>query len=269
MSYTHPAQSIIPFGQNKVPVENEHIKRILLIGQSGHGKTTSAMKDFKGKIVYADGENNVPPEFSSREDILYLPFHDTSWVKKNFPAAPNVTKAFLGFLDFSGPVRQLTSEYLFVTDSLSWLADELNVYLTSITPKSKNTGEDNGHWYWREWAQYWSDLCSRIKRLQCSFVLTAHEHELLETDTGKLQGYRWWLPGKQFTPRLPQFFTDVFRQIRRQKGDAYEYVWQIMGTSQFPAAKTTMRVSKPEVPATWKSFEDYAVGKLTTTTTTK
>ena len=146
MSYIHPAQAIIPFGQNKVPVENEHIKRILLIGQSGHGKTTSAMKDFKGKIVYADGENNVPPEFSSREDILYLPFHDTSWVKKNFPAAPNVTKAFLGFLDFSGPVRQLTSEYLFVTDSLSWLADELNVYLTSITPKSKNTGEDNGHW---------------------------------------------------------------------------------------------------------------------------
>ena len=269
MSYIHPAQAIIPFGQSKVSTESSKIKRIFIVGQSGHGKSTSAFKDPPGSCVYVDGENNAPPEFSTRSDILYLPFHDLAWVKKNFSAAPTVTHALMAFLDFEGPARKLPPETVLLIDSLSWIADELNNRLNVSKPKSSTTGNDDGYWYWKEWAQYWSDLCSRIKRLPCNVVLTAHEHELLDTDTGKLLGYRWRLPGKQYSMRIPQFFTDVFRQIRRQKGDAYEYVWQIMGTSQFPAAKTTMHVSKPEVPATWKSFEDYAVGKLTTTTTTK
>ena len=88
MSYIHPAQAIIPFGQNKVSTESSKIKRVFIVGQSGHGKSTSAFKDPPGSCVYVDGENNAPPEFSTRSDILYLPFHDLAWVKKNFSAAP-------------------------------------------------------------------------------------------------------------------------------------------------------------------------------------
>ena len=69
MSYIHPAQAIIPFGQNKVSTESSKIKRIFIVGQSGHGKSTSAFKDPPGSCVYVDGENNAPPEFSTRSDI--------------------------------------------------------------------------------------------------------------------------------------------------------------------------------------------------------
>ena len=48
MSYIHPAQAIIPFGQSKVSTESSKIKRIFIVGQSGHGKSTSAFKDPPG-----------------------------------------------------------------------------------------------------------------------------------------------------------------------------------------------------------------------------
>jgi len=151
MSYTHPAQAIIPFGQNKVSTESSKIKRIFIVGQSGHGKSTSAFKDPPGSCVYVDGENNAPPEFSTRSDILYLPFHDLAWVKKNFSAAPTVTHALMAFLDFEGPARKLPPETVLLIDSLSWIADELNNRLNVSKPKSSTTGNDDGYWYWKEW----------------------------------------------------------------------------------------------------------------------
>lgn len=260
MQIQHPSQLIPAYARKATEEKEEVLKRILLIGRSGHGKTTSSCLGTKN-IMIADAENNIPPELLAREDIYILPFHDPDWIKKAFPGSANAWDAMMRYIEFDGDGRKLTQDWTLVLDSLSAFSDILEAKLTPLIPKGQSDKE-NGFWFWKEWAKNLADFCGRIKRLQCNVVLTTHEHELIEVDTGKVLAVRWWLPGQQFTPRIPQFFTDVFRQIRKLKPGAagvtsvnYEYVWQINATTQFPSAKTTIKSKLLEVPATWESFK--------------
>lgn len=274
---THPTQLIPAYAKKASEEQKELAKRILLIGRSGHGKSTAACAGVKGPVIIADAENNVPPELHSRNDVYILPLHDQDWVKKTFNGCTNAWLALMRFIDFGGDGRKLTSECTLVIDSLSAFSDILAADLEARKPVGQS-GEADGYWYWREWAKNLSDLCGRIKRLQCNVVLTTHEHETIDVETGKVTAVRWWLPGQQYTPRIPQNFTEVYRQIRKLKAPvlaavagkpapvpaaaapttvSYEYVWQVNATAQFPAAKTTMKTKELEVPATWASFDTY------------
>jgi hypothetical protein len=238
-------------------------KRLLLIGLSGAGKSYSTEMTAPNPVVL-DVDNNLPPETAGR--ISIVPMCDREWIKASMRVA-NVPEGIMHFI--LNEAKKMTLQQTLVIDTLSTVCDELRRVLEPRMPKGKD-GNPDGFWFWREWAKWLCDFCSALKMLKCNVVLIAHETEMRETDTGKMLGYLWWLPGQEFSPRLPSFFTDVFRQVKITQSATgmklvgemdgktqvkIEYLWQVHPTQAFPAAKTTIKTNQLMVPATWDSFK--------------
>ena len=237
-------------------------KRVLLIGLSGAGKSYSVEMTAPNPLVL-DVDNNLPPEVIGKVHIL--PLYNREWVKATLKVG-DIPEGVMRFV--LNEATKMSPSQTLVIDTLSAVCDELRRTLEPRAPKGKD-GNPDGFWFWREWAKWLCDFCTSLKRLSCNVVLIAHETEMREVDSGRLVGYRWWLPGQEFSPRLPSFFTDVFRQTKivlSSKGVKLvgeldgktevrsEYWWQCQPTQAFPAAKTTIRTTQLMVPATWESF---------------
>lgn len=229
---------------------NKHI-RLLLVGPPKWGKTYSVVKTFPNPIV-VDFDNGL----TAIKGVDVAPFYDDEWLKKMLPGTIMKSNALIQFL--LKHATQLSSDQTLVLDSLSTITDELNRDLTKLQPKGKD-GKPDGYWYWNQWGDWLRGFCIILTTLKCNVVLIAHEVEVRDGEDGKLTGYRWLLDGKKFSPRLSQFFTDVFRQTKETKevaGKVIEtYKWQVKQTTLFPYANTRMTCDTLYIPADYNEMK--------------
>lgn len=220
--------------------------RLFLIGPPKSGKTFSAAT-FPDPIFVDFDKGLTSPELRERK-LKFLPMYDNDFIK-NEMKQQNSVNALTWFLKNEAP--KLTNEQTIVLDSLSTIGDVVMEDCVKRTPI--NNGKPEGYWTWTEWAKWWLNLCHMFNSLTCHVVVTAHEKEIRNDETGKLEGYLWLMKGKDFSPRMPQFFTDIFRQIKTSKEAGgkitEEFNWQVKGDTAFPFACTRMTTDQKLVKA--------------------
>jgi len=193
-------------------------------------------------------------------DLPTLPLWDLEYVTKTMKMQ-NQAGAIDVFLHKEAPFFGENQTLVF--DSMSTIGDSVADNLWNKAPKSK-TGEPDGYWFWDEWSSWWLSFCTKLMRLRCNVVVICHEQEIRDAETGRVLAYKWMLKGKDFSPRLGQFFTDVFRMTRKsteQPGGkvAEEYLWQVKPDDKFPFCCTRMSVDTKFVQANYTSFEKYGL----------
>lgn len=248
----------IPTSATKPDLASQPQIRLLLVGIPKSGKTYSVATTFPG-VVVADIDNGYTAADLRKLQLPTLNFYDPEWVKKHY----NGKSAANAFTDFLlQDATKMTREQTLVIDGLSSLADAVRDHLDKITPKGKD-GNPDGFWFWKQWSIWFQQFCVRLTTLKCHVVLIAHEQEIRDSETGRVLSYKWLLQGQEFSHRLSQFFTDVFRQTCTatetvKPGPVTEvtkkYEWQIAPDTKFPYCCTRMASNAKFVPATFKSF---------------
>ena len=246
--------------------------RLLLIGPPKSGKTFAAAT-FPNPLFVDFDDSLTSKELRTKYSLHSLDFCDPAWIKEHFSKRVIVTasgtriKAASAFVDFlnSPDIEKMTYEQTLVIDSLSTLGDAVRAELEASQPTSKS-GEPDTFWFWREWAAWFRDLCTRLKQLSTHVVVIAHENEIRDSETGKVTAFKLALPGQEMTPRLPQFFTDIYRQTKEvtvKPGAASDkaatsveekYLWQVKTSPQF-MCNTRMKTDKMYVPAHYDSIK--------------
>lgn len=226
------------------------------MGPPKWGKTWSALT-FPNPIVLDFDRGLTSPPFP----VTFIPFWDKTFVKEKLkqPMGDPIN-ALTSWLNTEGD--KLSEDQTIIIDSLSTLSDSLTDVLDAKTPVSKSTGEKDGFWFWKEWSTWFRGLCARLQRLKCNVVVCCHEQEIRDSETGRVIGYKWLLKGQDFSPRLSQYFTDVFRQTRVGKEEVagtekilkYTYQWQVAANSLFPLCCTRIPTNKMFLPAHYDSF---------------
>ena len=241
----------IPAYIKKSTDENPQI-RLLLVGPAKWGKTFSAAT-FPNP-VFLDFDNGLTNPELRAKNIPHIPFYDSAFVKEHLkePDPTRRAEALANFLRNEG--MKMTVDQTLVIDSLSTLCDALTDGLDKRTPVGK-TGEKDGFWFWKQWSEWLRGFCTLLTSLKCNVVVIAHEQELRDSETGRLLGYKWLLKGQDFSPRLSQFFTDVFRQVREAKESGgkiiEEYKWQVKPSPTVSYTATRMNVDTLYIPANY------------------
>jgi len=228
--------------------------RLFLVGPPKFGKTWSALT-FPNPFV-VDFDNGLTASELRDRKIPFAPFYSMDYIK-NTIKQQNKTNALNWFLQ--NEATKFTAEQTLIFDSVSTIGDAVAEDLEKQTPISK-TGEKDGFWFWKMWSLWWNGFCTKMIDLKCNVVVIAHEQEIRDSETGKLLSYKWILKGQDFSPRMPQFFTDVFRQVKTTKPSGEGKVelvfqWQVHPTTQFPFACTRMNTKELFVPANYSSFK--------------
>lgn len=229
--------------------------RLLLMGPPKWGKTWSALTFPNPVVLDFDRGLTNPPA-----NTIYIPFWNKDFVKTQLKQVAGCPiTALTQWLNTEA--EKLSEDQTLFIDSLSTLADSLTDVLDKRTPVSKN-GEKDGFWFWKEWSVWLRNFCVKLQQLRCNVVVTCHEEEIRDSETGRVLSYKWMLKGKDFSARLSQYFTDVFRQTRigvesaagPDKTVKYNYYWQVAADSTFPLCCTRIKTSKKMLPATYSSF---------------
>jgi len=229
-------------------------RRILVVGIPGSGKTFSGCTTMPKPIVI-DYDNQIDDPRCLNGVAGYYPMWDDAFVKNELKLVGTPLQKFEALINLLAP--KLTPEYTIFPDSMSTLADKLKENLEARLPTE---GKGDNYWFWREWSKAWRLVCTKLKEVRCNVYFTAHESEIRDDATGRLEKFGWILQGREFTPRIPQFFTDVVRQTHLVKTDKdgkierEEWLWQIKPTDQFPCAKSRCKQSKLQIPATWEEI---------------
>jgi hypothetical protein len=229
--------------------------RLLLVGPPKWGKTYSAAT-FPNPI-FLDFDNGLTNPGLRNKNIAHIPFYDAAFIKEHLkePDMSRKANALTNFL--RNEATKMTDEQTLVVDSLSTLCDALTEELDKRTPVGKN-GEKDGFWFWKQWSEWLRGFCTLLTTLKCNVVVIAHEQELRDAETGRLLGYKWLLKGQDFSPRLSQFFTDVFRQVREAKennGKIVEnYLWQVKPSPTVSYTATRMDVDTMFIPANYNEL---------------
>lgn len=230
-------------------------RRLFCIGLSGSGKSFSTITTAPNPVALEyDNQLTDPRVKSALRGVWSL--NDPTWLKEN--KIPDGDPGVVLLRLLQNELKQLPANYTVVIDSLTAIADIAERVLWDATPVSAKTKEKDGYAFWELFADFFCDLCTDLSKLPCNVVLNAHEKEVRDEETGRVLNYGWLLGGQKFTPRFPQFFTDVVRQIRETEiVDGVvrtKYMWQIHPTREFPYAKTRCNTKKLLIPADWNEL---------------
>jgi len=236
---------------------SEQQMRCLIIGPAGSGKSWAA-KTFPNPY-YLDWDDNLSHEYF--QDVQRFPAYR---IEDHLLAARtnDVYKWQLAWM--KEHAYKMLPEQTLIFDSIAGFADALRDKLEAATPKSPKTGEADGYWFWKRWSVYFRELFNTFKKCKCRIVIIMHENEVRDSETGRVLSIKPLLQGQEFSPRIPSFFTNVFRQTARPnkiittqdiKGAAtIDYYWQVKSDTRFDIARTTIKTSRVFIPATYKSF---------------
>lgn len=231
-------------------------RRILAIGIPGSGKTYSICTTMP-KVIVLDYDNQLDDVDVRAKVFAHYPMYDADWVKTQLKIVGNPLEILEKVVNALRP--GLTPQHTLFTDSMSTFADALKENLEARSLAQPVS--DRSFWFWREWSKAWRSLCTLLKSLPCNVAMSAHESEIRDDETGRLQKYGWILQGKEFTPRIPQFFTDVVRQVHNVAADPKtgaitkeEWLWQIKPTADAPHIKSRCRSNSLFIPARWSEL---------------
>ncbi len=240
-------------GTLKTSVIEQPQIRLLLVGPPKSGKTFSAAS-FPAP-TFIDFDSGLTSKELRDKNLDFLPFYDEAFIKDKLKQQ-NRPNALTWFLTTEAP--KFGPGQTLVFDSASTIADAVSDSLWKQAPLGKD-GNKDGFWYWKQWATWWRGFAGQLLTLKCHVVLTAHEQEIRDGETGRVLSYKWMLPGQEFSPRLGQFFSDVVRQVKTStvstdgKASA-NYQWQVVGDNLFPFACSRMKTDTKFVKADYSSF---------------
>lgn len=274
MAQIQPAAAIAAYIQeHRERQAADKRRRLLLVGESGTGKTYSSCTTAPNVYVIDsdDGLEGIPESAG----VKRIPLVTLDDAKKVDASASTLLDAALSFT--LGIAKRIATQHdnkcTFIYDSISTIGDQLMKTLED-NPESKS----NKFWLWAEWARKWRDLCTAIKQLPCNVVCIAHEQPEWEYNPPKppvLVQYTWYMPGNQFSPRLATFFTDAVRALKftnaptvdKQKvafPDASlsgkppavreKYYWQVKPERLVPWCKSRYSGAELMIPADWNEL---------------
>jgi hypothetical protein len=239
--------NVLPYAITKKYTDDQ--RRVLLIGPPKFGKTWSSLT--APNPIVADFDRGLA---GYPNEVITLPFWDKTWVSQTFKVV-HQTEGFMKFL--LGDATLLDQNSTLVIDSLSTLSDALTVELDAKCPQTRS-GEKDSFWFWKQWSNWLCTFCNQLTRLKCHVILICHEQEIRDSETGKLIGYRFLLKGQDFPPRMPQFFTDIIRAIRKTEivnGKAItKFIWQIKPDNLNPILYTRLQTDEVYIPANWNEL---------------
>jgi hypothetical protein len=227
-------------------------RRLLLIGVSGSGKTYSTVTTCPNPVVDDfDNQLDHPAVVAALRGVF--PMWDKAWIKNELKPTQNIIDEIVMQV-IEKYVAPLPPDCTFIVDAISTLADLIRDSLTVRAPKG------DSYWFWREWSNFWRRFITALKNVRCNVVVIAHETQVRDSETGRVLNYGWLLQGQEFSPRLPQFFTDVVRQVRETTVDptsgkvTSKYLWQIAHSKEFDVAKTRCSAKTQYIPADWREL---------------
>lgn len=186
-----------------------------------------------------------------------MPMYDKKFVTEQMKQQ-NSVNALTWFL--TNDAAKLTNQQTIILDSVSTIGDAVMAQLEKMAPVGK-TGEKDGFWIWKMWAEWWRTMVTQLTTLSCHVVVCAHEVEHRDAETGRLLGYKWLMKGQDFSPRMAQFFTDVFRQTKKSteaNGKVKEeYMWQVKADNLFPFACSRMSIEDKLIPANFAELKKH------------
>lgn len=237
-------------------------KRLLLVGAAGSGKSWSAVT-FPNPFIL-DYDNNLQHDYFRDLAMPTIPCYDVSAtreIKIKERKVIDPREWIIQWLAVEG--KKFSEQQTIILDSLTGLSDIVRILYEKEVPTSKS-GHDDKYWFWRMWAAYFRELFSAVRDLPCNVVVIMHENEMRDSETNRVTSVKPLIQGQEFSPRIPSFFTDVYRQIAIPKENlmqlkpgmksAITYWWQIKSDRKFDAARTTIITDNVLVPATYKSF---------------
>jgi len=205
-------------------------------------------------VIVLDYDNQLDDVDVRAKVFAHYPMFDADWVKGVLKIVGNPLEIVERVVTHLRP--NLTTQHTLFMDSMSTYADALKENLEARSVAQPVS--DRSFWFWREWSKAWRSLCTLLKSLPCNVAMSAHESEIRDDESGRLQKYGWILQGKEFTPRIPQFFTDVVRQVHNVTADPKtgaitkeEWLWQIKPTAESPHVKSRCRQNRLFIPAKW------------------
>ncbi len=223
--------------------KNSNIK-LLLIGQSGAGKTIGACT-FPGKIKIFDFDGKVTSaaQFYSKDkeklDSIDFSAYSKMPVKGDLKSGrkPRMT-AFLSdvqeLFDFQNSKKQLPFDTLIV-DSISTLADSLledyrEVSQTAVKRpnKDQNSMSDYGLL-----ATHFKQIMCGILALECNVIFIGHSSLVKDESSGVITN-EIMFPG-QMASKLGIYFEEVYFAKINAKG---EHVWQTKADSKTSFCRT-------------------------------
>lgn len=230
-------------------------RRIMIVGVSGSGKTYAAAT--APNPIYFDYDNQLNDPVVRNRLSAVFPMWNTAHIKDMY----NVTgspEERLKLLIKKYVAQTLTCDHTIIIDSASQFGDGVKDVLKEKFP---DKGGDSSYRLWETWAAIWRSLCGTLRDLPCNVIVTFHENEIRDETTNSLEKYGWMMQGKEFTPRIPQFFTDVVRQVHVVKENKTsgtleneEWLWQIKPTEKFPNGKSRCTTKAITIPANWQSI---------------
>jgi len=206
------------------------INRVLILGDPGEGKTTSALS-FPNPLVI-DFDNQLA-KFRESHEFNSLPFHDVEWVEANFKTR-NRPQALLTFLKTDG--KKLATEQTVILDSLSILNDHVQKWLWDSCPMSKqDKTEKDGFAYWDSILDYYVELHNALIVMPCNIAVCAHLKPVYHKTNSMITGYKPVVEGS-FSQRIGSYYTDVVRccvkaklgpEVKDNRTMNVQYLWQI------------------------------------------
>ena len=229
-------------------------RRVMIIGSSGSGKTRSSST--APNPVYDDYDNQLNDIVVRQKLVAIFPMYDMTRIKDDYGLLGAPQERLQKHLAMH--VSKFTTDHTYILDSGSQFGDMVKA---NLDDKYKSKDGDGSFVYWATWASVWRDLCKALRDLSCNVIVTFHENEIRNEETNRLEKYGWMMQGKEFTPRIPQYFTDVVRQIHEVEVDkqtgtlkAERWLWQIKPTPEFPIAKSRCTTKAITIPATWSEL---------------
>jgi hypothetical protein len=231
-------------------------RRVAIIGISGSGKTYSVCTTFPS-VVPLDYDNQIDDKKCLAAIAGYYPMWNSEFVERDLKINGTPVQRCIAVLRLLKP--HLNTKHTIFIDSGSTFGDFIMVNLEQREQREGKTksGAINDYWIWNQWADAWREICTEIKHLPCNVAVAFHESEIRDETTGRLEKFGISMPGKKFTPRFPQFFTDVVRATHVVKPnkdgsiEKEEWLWQIKPTLDFPMAKSRCSTSRMQISASW------------------
>jgi hypothetical protein len=215
--------------------------RIGLQGPPGTGKTTSALT-FPNPLVLNYDAGLVA---WVGKDLPEVPFYDEEYVSKELkcpPSKPNARanrkEALLKWLREHG--LKMREGQTAVFDSWSSIQDAFDEE-QALHPKVTKTGEIDSYDFWGKKVDYSQEVMNLICSMKCNVVVTFHEIQTRDPQSGKLLDKTAPLMQGKFVAELKRFFNGFFRMITEEKKNnkgqviGCEYYWQVKSDNNFDA----------------------------------
>lgn len=255
------------------PPETAEQLRLLLVGPAGWGKSHSIGMTFPN-LVIVNLDNNIPTCVRRRGGVSVVDVWDDDEREKFRDLCPAGVRDPMALVAWwvMNEGRKLPPDTTVLFENMTRISDLSLGWCADNVPKSAKKGTDDTRQMWNEFADLMLGFFGNIEKFRCNVVMTAHEEEIRDRETNRILNRRWMMPGQKFTPKIPSYFNNIFRQVRIPKSDKpknqytvasidldekteCEYYWQIQPDNESDMLRTTIKTNDKFVKAHYDSFK--------------